>query len=146
MPRVHFTYRIASFSSSKHQYREKETELTHDEEVMAASLHSYFGDLLKQTGPVRVDDTKFAEAMAALDPECRKLVARYQIQQQSKYVDIYSWCWKQLSLYSILYYLIEPLYKCKHGISAQQTNIASNLSYHAQNSVQILFIAHCHPW
>ena len=51
---------------------------------MAASLHSYFGDLLKQTGPVRVDDTKFAEAMAALDPECRKLVARYQIQQQTK--------------------------------------------------------------
>ena len=65
--------------SSKHHYREKETELTHDEEVMAASLHSYFGDLLKQTGPVRVDDTKFAEAMAALDPECRKLVARYEI-------------------------------------------------------------------
>ena len=72
------------FPSSKHHYREKETELTHDEEVMAASLHSYFGDLLKQTGPVRVDDTKFAEAMSALDPECRKLVARYQIQQQTK--------------------------------------------------------------
>ena len=84
MPRVHCSYRIASFPSSKHQYREKETELTHDEEVMAASLHSYFGDLLKQTGPVRVDDTKFAEAMAALDPECRKLVARYQDQQHAK--------------------------------------------------------------
>ena len=70
--------------SSKHQYREKETELTHDEEVMAASLHSYFGDLLKQTGPVRVDDTKFAEAMAALDPECRRLVARYQILTANK--------------------------------------------------------------
>ena len=67
----------AEFSSVKaQQYREKETELTHDEEVMAASLHSYFGDLLKQTGPVRVDDAKFAEAMASLDPECRKLVAR----------------------------------------------------------------------
>lgn len=60
-----------------HQYREKETELTHDEEVMSASLHSYFGDLLKQTGPVRVDDAKFAESMASLDPECRKLVARF---------------------------------------------------------------------
>ena len=65
------------YGSRAHQYREKETELTHDEEVMAASLHSYFGDLLKQTGPVRVDDTKFAEAMASLDPECRKLVARF---------------------------------------------------------------------
>ena len=51
---------------------------------MAASLHSYFGDLLKQTGPVRVDDTKFAEAMAALDPECRRLVARYQILTANK--------------------------------------------------------------
>ena len=43
---------------------------------MSASLHSYFADLLKQTGPVRVDDTKFTEAMGSLDPECRKLVAR----------------------------------------------------------------------
>ena len=43
---------------------------------MSASLHSYFADLLKQTGPVRVDDTKFTEAMGSLDPECHKLVAR----------------------------------------------------------------------
>jgi hypothetical protein len=59
------------------RYREEETELSHDEEVVAASLHSYFGDLLKRLGPLRMDDPRMVEAMDSLDAECRKLLDRF---------------------------------------------------------------------
>ncbi len=56
---------------------EGEPELSHDEEVVAASLHSYFADFLKRHGPVRLEDAKLQSEVRGLDPDAQKLVGRF---------------------------------------------------------------------